>query len=329
MGLLKETITTFWDNQKASIDNRNLINTKLLRNETFHISPPIYFNNNEFRVARLGPRKINFRTREIIDFKGYLILDKSKKIIIDNNLIEKILPIYEVWYYNYVNTTFSSLIYNYPSLIDTQIETINILEESIRSRKVRGYDKEIKEFDKEYADLLEQLDDQVIKHNQHYINGLRYVKKFVETEKKCFEKLSSENHDELFNLASAIRMELLQENAIWSKRKEIWHKFIDKIKSIKQQKNSEIDVELIESITLDTITMPLQIPYVGTIYLLLKRQYNKASKRAKEWYYESILKQKWGMEVIEQHMRDNVRVMEKLNTLNRIVDTVDYSKVRN
>ena len=74
--------------------------------------------------------------------------------------------------------------------------------------------------------------------------------------------------------------------------------------------------------------MPIQLPYTGTIYLLLKRQYNKASQKTREWYYEDILKQRWGMEAIEQHIKDNIKVMEKLNILNRIVETIDYSKVR-
>ena len=327
MGLLKETITTFWDNQKATSRYKNMITPKLNKNEIYQISPLIGLNGKFYRVARLGPTKINLRTKQVIDFKGYLILDENK-VIVDKELIEKILPIYEVWYYNYVHNTFSSLLYNFPSIADTQIEIINKLEESIRIRKSRGYDKEEKEFDKEYTELLGQLDEQVIRHNQHYIKELECSKKFVEIEKKCFENLSSENHNDLFNLASTIRIELLQENVVWLKRKEIWHNFIDKIKSMKQQKNVEIDIELIESIAIDTITIPYPIPYAGTTYLLLKCQYNKALKKAKEWYYEDILKQKWGIEAIEQHVKDNVKLMEKLNILNRIVETIDYSKVR-
>lgn len=328
MGLLKETLTTFWDNQRASWKYQNIIRTKLAKNENFHISPPIYLDEQFYRVARLGPNKVNFKTKEIIDFKGYLILEEKGSVIKDNELIKKILQVYEVWYYNYVHSIFSSLVYNFTSVIDIQIDTINDLEKSIQLRKNRGYEKEAKEFDEEYASLLEQLDEQVIQHNIHYRQELNYIKKFIETEKKYFEHLSTQNHNELFILASSIRMELLQENVVWLKRKEIWTKFIDKIKNVKKQKSKDIDIELIESITIDTITIPYPIPYAGTAYLLLKRQYNKALKKTKEWYYEEILKQKLGLEMIEQHIKDNVKLMEKLNVLNRILETVDYSKVR-
>ena len=32
--------------------------------------------------------------------------------------------------------------------------------------------------------------------------------------------------------------------------------------------------------------------------------------------------------MIEQHIKDNLVLMEKLNVLNRVVETIDYSKVR-
>ncbi len=334
MRLLKETISTFLDNITASKQYNLVIRRKLLNNESFQISPKIYVDNKIYRVARLGPTKISIKKRSVIELEGYLIIDEKGRIILDKNIHKRILPIYEIWYYKYVHSIFSPLVFNFPKLIDKQIETITNLEISIKSRKKREYSEELKQFGRSYTEVLKELDDQVLNHNIYAIAALRYTKEFINTEKDFFEKLSEENYNKIMKLSSSIRLGLINQNIVWIKRKETWTRFISEIKKIaqikklKRKKNKKFDAELLESFGLDTISLFIPIPYLGLAYTLMKKKYTKILKKTKEWYYKEIIEHKFGIDSIELHSKYNLKLMEKLNTLNDTLNNIDYSKIR-
>jgi len=328
MRLLKETVNTFLDSTQASKKYQAVISSKLLSNETRHLSPLIKLNDSSFRVARLGPFKLSFKKKDTIDLKGYLVLNEQGEIVKDKILLKEILPIYELWYYKYTHPTFSKLLHNYPYFLDLYAEFLTDLSKPMKERLVNGYDKEEREFGKNYAEILKQLDQQAVEHNTISIECTNKIKKFINLEKVFFEEVSESNFKTFLELISSIRLDKIKENSIWLKRKAIWSNYIDILKSIKKETPSKIDKELVESLALDMTSLAIPVPFLSTAYVFMKRGYNKSMKNVKKWYYEEVLQHRFGIKAIQNHINANLRLMDGLNMLNNIVETIDYSKVR-
>ena len=330
MDLLSETIRGTKDRIKASKKYKGIISENTRSGETSIVSPEIKFSDKNYRVIIFTNNILSLIKSKSLP-TGLLIVNENGLEPYAEELYVKILKIYSVWFYNYYHPTFKKNVYVQSKLFKLIKVIRTDLTSNITKREQIGYDKQRELYGERYSQILEKLDNQVIRHQEILDSKTDLISQMIDLEIKGFEDLSYELFEKRFSLINQIRILSIKENTIWIERYNIWSDYINILDKIKNKKSKKIKKHnpFIEVIFQDIIGLFLKwIPFQGLSYLLLKMGANKLKQKSKEWYLHEFLQHKLGLNAIQKNITENIKSMEKLNQYNEVISQVNLELIR-
>jgi hypothetical protein len=328
MDLLSETIRGTKDRIKASKKYKSLISDYTKSNETSIVSPEIKITEKRYRVIIFTNNLISL-IKSKSQPTGLLIVNEKEIEPYNEELCIKILKIYSVWFYNYYHRTFKKNVYAQNKLFKL-IKNIRFdLTSNIGKRVKEGYDKQSEMYGEKYSEILEKLDNQVLKHQEILELKTNLISQMIDLEVRGFEDLSYELLEKRFSLINEIRILSIKENAIWTERYNIWGDYIKILEKVKKSKKVKKHNPFFEVVFQDIIGLFLRwIPFQGTSYFLLKIGANKLKQKSKEWYLHDFLQHKLGLDAIKKNIDQNIMSMEKLNIYSEIIENTALKLIR-
>lgn len=301
----------------------NLFSKYKKEGESFRTSLKIKIDGEYFRVIRfikinLKDIKFNKKERQIDIPAGFLVIDSNNCPITDKEKIVKVLEIYNLWYYFYINPLFKDIKTNY-FFLKNAIHFNDLMIKGINERKKEDYQKILKKSDEEYIKILKELDNQVINQSPFLQAKIKAQIELIKSLYTIWEYPSDKIYSRMEQLFVEIKENASKENNIWNVRLNYWHK----LKEYQDKKIDKIKPEV--RITKKTIILPFielyltqQIPFLG---LILDKIW-EISKYPVKWilglFNKQIVYHQFGINAIRKNIELNQKLKEVSNVINKV-----------
>lgn len=331
--LFRETIINQADGTYANLKFNKILQKYKKNGEKYRISPIISVDNKKYRVAEFGT--YTFDPRDSKKITGFVIFDENENIVNNENLCNEIVNIYLFWRKIYFEPILGKVIKeSRKNFIKNWIKFQEKFKASIEERIKNNYSKISSLKEKEYVEILKELDREVIDQYPFVTNKLKLSLEIFDKLYDIFLKPSRDFYYNVFDKIDKISRMGNEENIIWSKRLSTWER-LTKFYEIKIERMPKANYkglllgligDLIDFFFLETKGYPVGS---GTVLGLSVEGGKSAKKKVYKYINNTMAYHKFGIDAIKQQIETNKELIKVRNEYKNILLSNNTKIIRN
>lgn len=331
--LIYETTETFYNNTSYGLIFQKIITNNKKQGEYANCSPIIRIKNNQYIVVEY---RTSVKPTEKKDISGYTVINKkSKQIVLNDSKLKDILKVYNIWRYVYLNPVLGKEIReDSKPYLKMWINFQNRFKKQIEENISDNYKKLSEIENKEYVNLIKELDDQVLKQYPFLIKKLKLGLNILDNLYEIFRKPSLEFYSEIIKNLDDISKMTQRENEIWNKRLGTWkklHSYYHKdIEKLPEPSFRLFKYGILADIIDFFVLRQQQYPTGGsTIVLGSLEAGKKVKKEVLKYLNKKLVYHKFGIDAIKSNIELNNNLKKIADSYKRIWNSVSLSNLRN
>lgn len=302
-------------------------------NEKSKASPVISRQGKKYRVIEYGT--YSFDPRDSKKLTGFIVLEEKGKLIADKSVANEIVNLYLLWREIYFEPILGKdLKKNKKPLLKFWINFQDKFKENIETRKKEEYKaiENIKE--KEFVDILKELDNEVIEQYPFVKQKLKLALDIFDKIYDIFLRPSAELYKEIYEKVEEIAKISQEENKVWTRRLRTWEKLYnykkDKISKLPSPNFKWIGRGFLGDLINYAVLKQQLYPIGGGTIVGITIEGGKAvRKKTSKLINKYLTYHKFGIDAIKKNIEMNNGLKEIRDKYKQILFSDKTSKIRN
>jgi len=318
-----ESIRSMYDYTYYAFSLSSLLRKHKREGEMVRVSLKIKYGNNYYRVVRfselsLKNLKYSKKFRQVDLPTGLLVVNEEGNILGEKEKVRKILEVYNIWHYFYINPLFQDISTN-KFFLQNALYFNELMVEGIKKRRKDEYQKILNKSNKQYTEILKELDDQVLKQSPFLKSKVEAQIQLIRLLYEIWEHPSDAIYDKMEHLFEEIKKNASEENNVWNIRLNYWKKLeeyragkIDEIKPNLSVNKKTFFLTLIE------IYLTKNFSFLG---IALDKLYELSKYPLKHFlrvYNNKIVYHRFGIVAIKRNIVFNQKLKEVSTAIKRV-----------
>lgn len=331
--LFHETFINQTDSIYSNFKFFSLIKKYKKRNEKHRFSPSILIESKKYHVIEFGT--YGFDPRNIKTLTGFIIIDVDGNIIDNRNLCNELVNLYLFWRKVYFTPILGKNIReNRKFLIKNWIKFQEKFKYAIEERIGDNYSKISSVKEKEYIEILKELDKEVLDQYSYVTNKLKLSLEIFDQLYDIFLMPSKELYSNIFSKIDTISTMGEEENKIWSKRLQTWEKlakfYSHKIDAMPKPSFKFPILGFLGDLINFFILRQQEYPIGGGTIVGLSVEGSKTVKRGVYKYANEIfIRHKFGIDAIKTQIKLNGNLKDIRDEYRSILSSNNVPLIRN
>jgi len=304
--------------------------------EKYRSSVSIKVNGRGYRVIEFAEYKFDPRARDKNDLKGFLIFsEENENEIIEDNIKKKVLGVYLFWRHIYFENILGDIQLKPHSkrIFKYQQKFQEAFLSQIENRRKKGYGEIAKIKNKNFAEILKNLDDEVYNQSPFVNEKLKIQISIFDSLYSLFTKPSDVSYNSLISKIENLSKLSEDENKTWNKRLATWRKLVNhydlKIEEMPKPNFKKVGLSVSIDIIKHLLSKNEAIMSEETIEELLIEGTKIPKKKVLKFLNNYFVLHKTGIDAINFNIKVNRKFLELARDSNNILKNPPIEKIRN